>query len=137
MLIKIRNGKGAKDRYVMLAENLLLGLREYWKAERPPRPWLFPGQKPNTHIGPDAVRNALGKAVEVTGLTKRVTPHVLRHSFATHLLETGADIRTVQVLLGHNSIRTTQLYTRISAAHVARTKSPLDQLGTKEGEVLG
>lgn len=77
MLIKVRNAKGGKDRYVMLADNLLLGLREYWKATRPPKPWLFPGQKPQSHIGPDAVRAALKKTVEKVGLTKRVTPHVL------------------------------------------------------------
>lgn len=137
MVIKIREDKGGKDRYVMLAENLLYGLREYWKATRPSKPWLFPGQKPQTHIGPDAVRAALKKAVEKIELTKRVTPHVLRHSFATHLLETGADIRTVQVLLGHGSIRSTQLYTHISRAHVAKIRSPLDLIGKKRGEVLG
>ncbi len=137
MVIKVREGKGDKDRYVMLANNLLQGLREYWKATRPPGPWLFVGQKPNTHIGAAAVRDALKKAVEAVGLSKRVTPHVLRHSFATHLIETGTDIRTIQVLLGHASIRSTQFYTRISTAHLARTRSPLDQLGTKEGKVLG
>lgn len=137
MLIKVREAKGSKQRYVMLAQNLLLGLREYFRVTRPPRPWLFPGQKPDSHIGPNAVRKALRKAVEQVGLTKRVTPHVLRHSFATHLLETGADIRTIQVLLGHASIRSTQLYTRVSTAHVARTTSPLDRLGTEQGEVLG
>ena len=137
MLIKVRKGKGNKDRYVMLAENLLVWLRTYFKATRPPRPWLFPGEKPGTHIGPGAVRAALRKAVDQVGLTKRVTPQVLRHSFATHLVETGTDIRTVQVLLGHSSIRSTQLYTRVSTAHVARTKSPLDRLGTEEGKVLG
>jgi len=94
----------------MLAQNLLGGLRTYYKVTRPRPPWLFPGQKPGCHICPDAVRKAFRQAVEKVGLTKRVTPHVLRHSFATHLLETGADIRTVQLLLGHRSIRTTQLY---------------------------
>jgi integrase/recombinase XerD len=137
MLIKVREAKGNKDRYVMLAKNLLQGLREYWKATRPKAPWLFPGQKPSAHIGPEAVRQALHRAVSEVGLTKRVTPHVLRHSFATHLIETGADIRTVQVLLGHASIRSTQFYTRISTAHVARTQSPLDRLGTEGGRMLG
>ena len=136
-VIKIPEGKGKKDRYVMLSKNLLVGLRGYYKATRPPGPWMFPGKKSGSHIDPESVRKELRKAVETLGLTKRVTPHTLRHAFATHLLETGADIRTVQVLLGHASIRTTQLYTHLSTAHVARTESPLDKLGTKEGEVLG
>ena len=137
MVIKVRKGKGQKDRYVMLAGNLLGGLRAYFKAVRPKAPLLFPGQKPGQPIRTETVRNALHKATEKTGLTKKVTPHVLRHSFATHLLETGADIRTVQLLLGHASIRSTQLYTHLSTAHIARTKSPLDRLGTAEGQVLG
>lgn len=137
MLIKVRNGKGGKDRYVMLAKNLLESLREYWRVTRPRGPWLFPGQKPDTHITPDAVRAELRKALKKLDLTKRVTPHILRHSFATHLIETGVDIRTIQAVLGHNSIRSTQLYTQVSTAHVARIESPLDKLGTKEGRVLG
>ena len=137
MVIKVRNAKGAKDRYVMLAETVLHGLREYYKAERPAKPWLFPGQHTDHHIGVDAVREALRKAVKAVGLNKRVTPHVLRHAFATHLVESGTDIYTVQVLLGHSSIRSTQFYTRLSTAHLARTKSPLDQIGTEQGEVLG
>ncbi len=137
MVIKVRNGKGGKDRYVMLAQNLLDSLREYWRVTRPRGQWLFPGQKTGTYITPDAVRNALRESVKKLDLNKRVTPHILRHSFATHLIETGVDIRTVQVLLGHGSIRSTQFYTRISTAHVARTKSPLDRLGTEEGKVLG
>lgn len=136
MLIKIRNTKGGKDRYVMLADNLLHGLREYFRSVRPPRPWLFPGHH-NGHIGPNAVRKALRKALKEVSLKKHVTPHTFRHAFATHLLETGTDIRTIQVLLGHGSIRSTQLYTRVSSAHVARTKSPLDNLGTEEGKILG
>ena len=137
MLIKVRNTKGGKDRYVMLADNLLLGLREYFRVARPPRPWLFPGQHADHFITPSAVRKALHKAVEEMGLDKRVSPHSLRHAFATHLLETGTDIRTIQVLLGHSSVHSTQLYTRVSKAHVARTTSPLDQLGTEQGKVLG
>jgi len=137
MVIKVRDGKGQKDRYVMLAQNLLVGLRSSFKATRPPEPFLFPGQKPGCPITPGAVRDALHRATEKAGLTKQVTPHLLRHSFATHLLETGADIRTVQLLLGHASIRSTQLYTHLSTAHIARTKSPLDRLGTEEGKVLG
>jgi len=137
MVIKVRDTKGNKDRYVPLADNLLAGLRAYFKIARPPEPFLFPGSKPGRPISPDAVRDAFHKAKEKAGVTKRVTPHVLRHSFATHLLETGTDIRTIQALLGHASLRSTVRYTHISTAHVARTKSPLDRLGTEEGKVLG
>jgi site-specific recombinase XerD len=133
MLIKVRQGKGKKDRYVMLAQKLLLGLREYFRVTRPPKPWLFPGQNPGQHLCPGTVREKLHQAVEAVGLTKRVTPHGLRHSFATHLLDAGTDIRTIQVLLGHSSIRTTQLYTQVSQAHLAGTQSPLDQL-TGQGQ---
>jgi len=137
MVIRVSNAKGGKDRYVMLADNLLQGRREYFRAERPPRPWLFPGHRAGHHISPDAVRDGLRKAANELKMDKRVTPHGLRHAFATHLLETGTDIRTIQILLGHSSIRSTQLYTRVSKAHVARTRSPLDQLGTEQGKVLG
>lgn len=137
MVLRVRQGKGRKDRYVMLSERLLLLLREYWKAAQPGRERLFPGEDPNGFVSADAVRSALHRAVETCGLTKRVTPHVLRHSFATHLLESGADIRTVQVVLGHASIRTTARYMHVSTRHVAATKSPLDLIGTPAGEVLG
>lgn len=137
MLVHVRDGKRGRDRYVMLPKRLLLCLREYWKAEKPPGEWLFPGRSPNGHIGADAVRDAVRKAAKDAGIAKRVTPHVMRHSFATHLLESGSDIRTIQVLLGHGSIRTTERYVKVSRAHVGRTKSPLDLLGTKKGKVLG
>ena len=137
MLIHIRDGKRRRDRYVMLPERLLLCLREYWKVARPPGDWLFPGRDREGHIGEDAVRDAVRKAAAAAGITKRVTPHILRHSFATHLLETGSDIRTIQVLLGHGSIRTTERYVKVSKAHVSRVKSPLDLLGKKEGAPLG
>ncbi len=134
MLVHIRDGKRSRDRYVMLPERLLLCLREYWKAMRPPGDWLFPGRDSDGHIGPDAVRDAMRKAAVDAGITKRVSPHILRHSFATHLLENGEDIRTIQVLLGHGSIRTTERYVKVSREHVGRTKSPLDILGTKRGK---
>jgi len=136
-LIHIHAGKGGRDRYVMLSERLLFCLREYWKVCRPPLPWLFRGQKPGSHVGYKTVADALREAVKKVGLRKRVTTHVLRHSFATHLLETGTDIRTIQVLLGHASIRTTVGYTHVSAAHVGKVQSPLDIIGTEPGEVLG
>lgn len=137
MVIRVQEGKGGRDRYVMLSKKLLKGLRAYFRIERPKGEYLFPGKAPGSPITPDSVRRVLKAAVKKSGIKKHVTPHVLRHSFATHLLEGGADIRTIQVLLGHQSIQTTQLYAQVSTRHIARTKSPLDLLGTKEGEILG
>jgi site-specific recombinase XerD len=131
-LIHIRDGKRGRDRYVMLSERLLLFLRVYWKLERPPGTLLFPGATQTGCISPEAVRKALHEAAHKVGLQKRVTPHVLRHSFATHLLEAGEDIRTIQVLLGHKSIRSTERYTQVSKRHIGRTQSPLDRLVQKE-----
>jgi|WetSurMetagenome_2_1015567.scaffolds.fasta_scaffold228842_1 integrase/recombinase XerD len=136
-LIKVRNGKGGKERYVMLPERLLLCLRAYWKKSRPRSPWLFPGQKPGDHISKNAVSKALKKAVAAAGITKRVTPHVLRHTFATHLLEGGTDVRTIQVLLGHASIRTTAGYLKVSKDRIASTRSPLDRLAAATGDTAG
>ena len=128
-VIHIRQGKRHRDRFVMLSPVLLTALREYWKAHRPTPPLLFPGKEPGTVVSAAAVRKALHRARERAGVAKRVTPHSLRHAFATHLLEDGADIRTIQVLLGHGSIRSTARYTQVSAEHITRTKSPLDRLG--------
>jgi site-specific recombinase XerD len=136
-LIHVRDGKRGRDRYVMLPERLLLGLREYWRIEHPVDQRLFPGRGPGRCVSPEAVRDALRGAVAECGLTKRVTVHTLRHSFATHLLEGGTDLRTIQELLGHNSIRTTVGYLHVSAARIGRTRSPLDVLGTPDGAVLG
>lgn len=127
-VIHIRQGKRRRDRYVMLSPVLLGALREYWKAYRPEEPILFAGKEPGSFVSADTVRGALERALQKTGITKRVTPHSLRHAFATHLLEDGADIRVIQVLLGHGSIRSTACYTQVSARHVAATKSPLDRL---------
>ncbi len=136
-LIHVRLGKGMKDRYVMLADRLLAALRSYWLKAQPQGGWLFPGRKKGTHLHPSAVNWALKEAVKTAKLKKHVTAHTLRHSFATHLLEAGTDIRVIQVLLGHASIRTTARYTQVSQMHVAKVKSPLDMLGTKQGAILG
>jgi site-specific recombinase XerD len=136
-LIHVKQGKGKKDRYVMLSERLLLMLRRYWVAVRPKHGWLFPGRRAGEHLSSSAVAKALETAVAACRLKKKVTAHVLRHSFATHLLEAGNDIRLIQVLLGHASVSTTAQYAHVSAAHVGRTISPLDLLGTKKGEVFG
>jgi site-specific recombinase XerD len=113
---------------------VLLALRTYWRVTRPVGPQLFPGREPGTTICHEAVRKALRNAAELCKLQKRVTPHILRHSFATHLLELGTDIRVIQVLLGHGSIRSTARYTRVSQAHVGRTQSPADALGSAEAK---
>jgi integrase/recombinase XerD len=127
-LIHVRLGKGGKDRYVMLSECLLEILRAYWVQVRPQGGWLFPGRKAGEPITRGAVAKALHEAATKAKLRKKVTPHLLRHSFATHLLEGGTDIRTIQVLLGHSSIRSTARYTQVSARHIGRVKSPLDKL---------
>jgi integrase/recombinase XerD len=126
-VIHVRHGKGGKERFVMLSPRLLLILRTYWKDERPPAPWLFAGRSGN-HLEPGVARNALARAAAEAQLSPKVTPHVLRHSFATHLLEHGTDLRVIQVLLGHDSIRSTTRYTRVSTAVISRTKSPLERL---------
>lgn len=137
MVIHIRDGKRGRDRYVMLSRRLLDCLRLYFKAQRPKGDYLFPGREPGSHVSRNAVSQALKKAVKAAGIKKPATAHSLRHSFATHLLEAGTDIRTIQKLLGHGSIRTTERYTHVSRAHITRTSSPLDLLGTDRGHCLG
>jgi integrase/recombinase XerD len=127
-VIHIHQGKRNRDRFVMLSPVLLTALREYWKLHRPTPPVLFPGEAPATFVSAKAVRQAMRRARQKAGITKRVTPHSLRHAFATHLLEHGTDIRTIQVLLGHGSIRSTARYTQVSAKLIANTMSPLDRL---------
>jgi integrase/recombinase XerD len=127
MLVVIRRGKGAKDRYTVLSGRLLLLLREYWKIQRPTT-WLFPGVKAGSHISAGSVRKLCQEACQMAGITKHVTPHVLRHSFATHLLENGTDLRAIQVMLGHTRIDTTARYIHVSPQTIGRTVSPLDCL---------
>jgi site-specific recombinase XerD len=134
MLLHIRGAKGGKDRFVPLPERVLFALRRYWVAVRPARPHLFPGKEPGQPISADAVRHHLHEAAQKMGLSKRVTPHILRHSFATHLLELGTDIRVIQMLLGHSSLAATLRYTRVTPMHVSQVQSPIDVLGTPKGK---
>jgi len=127
MVIRVEQGKGRKDRYVMLSPKLLEILRAYWKLRRP-RVWLFPGDRSGRPITKDAVEQACAKAHGLSGLTKPVTPHSLRHAFAVHLLESGTDVRTIQLLLGHRSLATTAHYLRIATNKVCATPSPLELL---------
>ena len=128
MLIQVRHGKGAKDRTVMLSPQLLAILRTYWRLARP-REWLFPGRDESKPIDVQVLHAACRSATKAgSGLAKRVTVHTLRHSFATHLLESGVDIRIIQVLLGHNSLSTTARYTQVATTTIAKTRSPIDRL---------
>lgn len=136
MLIRVRRSK-SRARDVPLTPRLLGALRAYFRAERPPGPELFPGREPGTVLTRNAVKQALDQIQRDAGLTKRVTPHTLRHTYATHLLDAGADLRTVQVLLGHKAISSTQHYTRLSRAQLTATPSPAELLGTRAGRVLG
>ena len=127
MVMRVEQGKGRKDRFVMLSPKLLEFLRYYWQARRP-KQWLFPGDHPGEPITRDAVGQACEKARRLSGLSKPVTPHSLRHAFAVHLLEAGTDVRTIQLLLGHRSLSTTARYLRIATSKVCSTSSPLDLL---------
>jgi site-specific recombinase XerD len=128
-VIHVRLGKGKKERFVMLSPRLLSILREYWSLTRPPAPWLFASSAGHP-LNADMARRALKLAAMKAGVDKKVTPHVLRHSFATHLLEGGTDLRVIQVLLGHSSIKTTTRYARVSTGLIASTPSPLERLTT-------
>ena len=127
MVIRVEQGKGQKDRYVMLSSKLLELLRTWWRVERPTT-WLFPGDRPGQAISKDAVEQACQKARRRCRIPKPITPHGLRHAFAVHLLETGTDVRTIQLLLGHRSLATTARYLRIATIKVCSTTSPLDWL---------
>lgn len=127
MVIRIRQPKGGRDRSVMLSIQLLNALRAYWRVYRP-GPWLFYGKAKERPIDGRTVQRAVRKAGEEAGLSKRVTPHTLRHSCATHLLERGTSVRHIQELLGHKSIRTTLRYTRVSPQSLSGMVSPLDRL---------
>jgi site-specific recombinase XerD len=127
MVLRIEQGKGQKDRYVMLSPTLLEILREWWRRRRP-RHWLFPGDDPSIPITAHAVNRACHQAQRRSGLHKPITPHSLRHAFAVHLLEAGADVRTIQLLLGHRSLKTTAQYLCLATNKICATASPLDLL---------
>jgi site-specific recombinase XerD len=127
MVIRVEQGKGQKDRYVMLSPKLLEILRDWWRVDRPGH-WLFPGNVPGQHINEHTVEQECRKAREVSKISKPITPHLLRHAFAVHLLENGTDVRTIQLLLGHRNLATTARYLRIATSKVCSTASPLDLL---------
>ncbi len=134
MLIRIQGGKGQKDRYVPLSKTLLEVLRAYWKVVRPTK-WLFAGRQPDCYISTRTIGRACHQAARKAGIRKRVTPHTLRHSFATHLLEGGTDIRTIQKLLGHQNLKTTAIYTHVTQSQIQSTTSPLDLLKSDQEEL--
>jgi integrase/recombinase XerD len=131
MLIHVSHAKGGRDRYVPLSATLLATLREHWRWMKP-KTWLFPGTLHNWRadrpVTPKVVWDACRAAAARAGLTKRVSAHTLRHSFATHLLEAGADIRTIQLLLGHAQVRHTVIYLHLSPRHLQAVVNPLDAL---------
>ena len=131
MVIRVDQGKGQRDRYVMLSPRLLEILRKWWRLEKP-QPWLFPGDIPGHPLSRSAVEHACQEARRASRLSKPITPHSLRHAFAVHLLERGTDVRSIQLLLGHRSLATTARYLRIATSKVCSTTSPFDLLPQPE-----
>ena len=127
MVLRVEQGKGHKDRYVMLSPKLLEILRAWWRVKRPSY-WLFPGDRPGRPITRSTVEEACQQARRLSSIPKPITPHSLRHAFAVHLLESGTDLRRIQLLLGHRSLATTARYLRIATSTVCATTSPLDLL---------
>jgi site-specific recombinase XerD len=136
MVIHVQGGKGRKDRDVMLSPKLLDELRKHWRRlRRKTSDWLFPGNRWHTADRPmdtKTPRNACRAAAKRAGLNGAIHPHTLRHCFATHLLEAGADLRTIQILLGHSSLKETTIYLHLSKRHLSATPSPLDSLPLKD-----
>jgi len=139
MLIHIRYGKGGRDRYVPLSPKLLETLREYWRWMRP-KTWLFPGTvdgwRADKPLTPKVVWEACQVAAQRAGIDKRVYAHLLRHSYATHLLEEGADLRTIQLLLGHAELRDTAVYLHLSRRHLQAVANPLDSLNVSSPDTV-
>jgi integrase/recombinase XerD len=139
MLIRVERGKGGRYRHAMLSPDLLTLLRAWWQEGRQqgvmlPGGWLFPGQDLSKPITTRQLGRVVEEAAQTAGITKRVSPHTLRHSFATHLLEDGVDIRVIQVLLGHAKLDNTALYTRVATRTVRTVTSPLDKIVALIGE---
>jgi len=131
------SGKGDKERCTLLSQRLLEYLRDYWRLTRPSSGWMFPGRGKQGHISRKTVQDVFVKVVKSAGFTKRVTTHTLRHSYATHLQEMGVPLTVIQKLLGHSRMRTTEVYLHTSWGLLARTRSPLDVLGTPAAKILG
>jgi integrase/recombinase XerD len=138
MIITVRNGNGGKDRCVMLSQKVLFALREYYKSVSiKPKSYFFFGDDINKPMGARWVQDRISLAGKQAGIKKQVSPHILRHSFATHLLENGVDVRRIQMLMGHKSLRTTAIYMNLSADFINKTQSPIDSLdieGEKDGK---
>jgi integrase/recombinase XerD len=127
MTIRVRQAKGHKDRYVLLSPKLLALLRQYWQSQRPTT-WLFPGKTNQDQLNERVLQDVARRARHLSGLKKKITTHTLRHCFATHLLEAGTDIKTIQMLMGHATLQTTLQYIHISQRAVAAVRSPFDEL---------
>ena len=129
MVIWVRDGKGGKDRQVQLSQDLLQILRDYWRScPQKPRELLFPGSKEGLAMDPSGIQRIVNCARLKARIDKPVSPHTFRHSFATHLLEAGTDLRTIQILLGHSSLKTTEIYLHIAENHLSQLPNPLDAL---------
>jgi integrase/recombinase XerD len=135
MLIHVEQGKGRKDRKVMLSPTLLALLRDYWREARPGG-WLFPGKPKINPLSPRQLNRAFTSAKHLAGVTKPATLHALRHSFATHLLEAGTDVRVIQVLLGHARLGTTARYTHVATKTIRDTVSPFEMLAKLQDQTL-
>ena len=134
-MVRVRQGKGAKDRYTLLSDRAADALDHHLDYRRQAEgDWLFPGGKTGRHLTTRSIQKTLARIGRRAGIQKKVTPHVLRHSFATHLLEAGTDIRYIQELLGHASTRTTEIYTHVSGKDLARIRNPLDSLPGDDGD---
>lgn len=131
-VIVVKHAKGGRERLVPLSSTLLGQLREYWKTERPPAPYLFPSSVCAAPLSADVARRALKLAAKDAGIRIKVSPHTLRHCFATHLLEAGVELRTIQVLLGHTNIQTTTRYSRVATGLIAGATDLLDLLPRRQ-----
>lgn len=138
MVIHVRHGKGGKHRYSLLSRRLLQELRDYWIKTEPGREWLFPARNdPGEHVATNTARLVFRRARVAAGISKEVSTHALRHSFATHMLESGIDLTVIRALLGHASVGTTQIYAHVSVDLMARTRSPFDVLGSPAAKIFG